>query len=305
MRHPTLRGTLSRDALLSSSAAEIHGSGRRTGSRACAALAIAALALGACQDDKSREAQKPAEGPAVQAPTTKVDTIKEEPARFYGKTVRVSGKVDKIYSDRAFQLEGSGWAFNDDITVLTSSAITMNGALLDPNDDVIVSGTVRPFVAADIKREVGWDMTPEIEVKLKQRPVLIATSISKIREYARWPSTADTGAVTSALTILISDPAAISGRKVDLARERVQSVQGKGLWIGFSPMSKVFVLPKDHPKDVAAGDAVHVVGTVQKATDDAAKTWDLPAGSIGKDTLYITDATVTSVGKPDTRTGQR
>lgn len=40
--------------------------------------------------------------------------------------------------------------------------------------------------------------------------------------------------------------------KVDLGRERVQSVTGKGMWVGPSRMSQVFVVPGQPVKDLAA-----------------------------------------------------
>jgi len=261
-----------------------------------AVIAAVMLTLAACQNDQNRAATQPPAGSTAQTQGASVDAIKEGPARFYGKTVRVTGEIDKIYSDRAFDLEGTGWAFDDNITVLTSSPVSTNGVPLRAGDDIIVLGTVRPFVVADVERDVGWDIGSDVEIKLNKRPVLIATSIRRVGEYGSWPATGTAEPVKTTLAIVITDPAVMVGRKVDLGQERVQAVQGKGLWVGYGQMSKVFVLPKEPVKDIKDGDNVRVTGTLQKAPHDAAKAWDLPAamaGAVSNDTLFVDAATVT------------
>src|SRR5690606_23912633 len=99
--------------------------------------------------------------------------------RFYGRQVRLTGEVDEVFSDRAFELEGTGWAFDDDITVLARTSVQLAGAGLEDGDELIVSGTVRPMVVAEVERELGWDLSPELEVRLKERPVLVADSIRR------------------------------------------------------------------------------------------------------------------------------
>lgn len=278
---------------------------RKLHARAALVAGLSALGLVAC--DRDRPSPEPpatgpaATGPAVTAPAASVDAIKEAPSRFYGKTVHVSGEVEQVYSDRAFQLEGTDWAFDDNITVLTKQPVSVAGGPLVADDELIVTGTVRPFVVADIERDLGWDLQQDLEIRLSKHPVLIAESIRKVNEYGTWSASRAAAAtpITSALTIVATvGPDALVGRKVELARERVWAVQGKGLWVGPTVMSQVFVLPTAEPKDLQPGDRVRVTGTLQKVPKDAGKTWNLPAGraaSMDETALYVDAATVTEV----------
>lgn len=232
--------------------------------------------------------------------TATVDQVKEKPASFYDKKVRVTGKVDKLFGDRAFDLEGTGWAFDDNITVVTKTPVTFAGGTLARRDELIVDGTVRRVVIADLERDLGWDLSPEIEVHLKERPVLVADSIRKIDESGRWEADTTKARPLAALVTIITtvDPDALVGNQVDLERERVQSVVGKGLWVGPSHMSQVYVVPANVPAGIQAGDLVRVTGTLQKPPKDATKLWNLPSelsGVVREESLYVADATVTEV----------
>lgn len=271
---------------------------------------LMALALTACDDARNRASQEPpvTTPGANTAAGANVDTIKEAPERFYGKKVSLVGEVDEIYNNRAFELDGTGWAFNDNITVLTKTPVGFGGAALTGDDEVVVTGTVRPFVAAEVERDLGWDIGEGVEIKLTRRPVIVADSIRKIGESGLWPA-GGTEPVTSTLVLVTTtEPWVLAGRKVDLRRERVQAVTGKGLWVGPSAMGQVFVLPNQPPKDVKRGDWVSVSGTMQKMPKDAVKTWDLPTnmeGMVTEDMVFVAGATVSKVAEGATGQGTR
>ena len=238
--------------------------------------------------------------PAVTNPQVTTDKIKEEPYRFAGETVHVAGEIDEVYGPRAFELEGTAWAFNDNIVVLTRSPVALGGLAPMDGDEVMVVGKVRQFVAADVERDLGWDLTPDLEAQLERKPVIVAESIRKVGELAAWSAAPQQAArpATAVVTIVTSvDPATLIGQRVDLGRERVWAVGGKGLWVGPGPMSRIFVAPSDAPSGLQAGDVVQVTGTVQKVPADAAKAWDLPQQmeplvDRAPGALYIADATV-------------
>ena len=57
------------------------------------------------------------------------------------------------------------------------------------NDTVTVTGIVRMMVAAEIERELGWNLDPQIEAELERKPVLVAQSLSfKLRPATASPS---------------------------------------------------------------------------------------------------------------------
>ncbi len=229
--------------------------------------------------------------------TVKVDELRESPSRFYGKQVQVSGKVESILTDRAFELEGAGWAFKDNISVFTKTPILMGSTALAKGDEVIVNGVVHPFVVADVERELGWDLTPETEIRLKERPVLIADSIRKVSESGRWSSAGTSPPPIATVVALITtgDVSALVGQQVELNRERVHAVTSKGLWVGPSTMSQVFVLPTTPPTAFKPGDTVQVSGTLRKVPANPAQAWDLPpalAGAVREGMIYVDNATV-------------
>lgn len=267
------------------------------------ALSLAAIVVSGCQNERLRaDADTPdvpgaAPGATELEQKVSVEQVQDAPADYYGKQVRVTGEIDDIYGDRAFKLEGTGWAFDDDIIVLTKTPVLLAAGPLVGDDELIVTGTVKRFTTAEIEREVGWDLKPELEVTLRERPVLIADSIYNVDTHERWTGEGVTLApVASVVTIVTTiDPQALVGQKIDLGRERVQSVMGKGLWIGPSNMAQVFVLPESMPEGIKAGDTVQVSGTLRQVPRDATKQWGLPrnmAGVVREETLFIDDATV-------------
>ncbi|WP_272092143.1 hypothetical protein [Nannocystis bainbridge] len=239
-------------------------------------------------------------------PTAKVDEVKEHPAWYYDKAVRVTGAIDEVYSDQAFRLEGTGWAFDDDITVLLKKPVDAGASTTFAKDDeLIVSGTVRRFVVADVERDLGWDLSPEIEVKLKERPVLIADAVRKITpEQAKNANEVAKGDVeTVAQLVAVTDQKSLEGKKIDLDREKVQLIVGKGMWIGSSTTEKVFVVPKEMPKEVVAGDFVTVSGTMQEIPANAVEKWDLPkemTNELGT-VVFVDDAKVRELDDDDQR----
>lgn len=277
------------------------------------AWAIAALftvvATGACNSERERAAERPAqqaERAPMPLPTTDVDKVKEHPAWYYDKKVRVTGEIDEVYSDQAFRLEGTGWAFDDDITVLLKKPMdAASHTSYAKDDELIVTGTVRRFVVADVERDLGWDLSPEIEIKLKERPVLIAEAVRKISpEQAKAAAEVMKGDVETVTEILaVTDQKSLHDKNVDLNREKVQQIVGKGMWIGPSTSEKIFVVPKEMPKDVVAGDYVTVSGELAEVPANAIETWELPkemANDLGK-VVFIDDARVREIADDDQR----
>lgn len=124
----------------------------------------------------------------MEAPSAGVVTVADitgDPARFLGQTVTVIADVDDVKGPRAFTLNEDSptkGGVDNDLLVLSPKAGTLSGI----NDDgrrskVRVTGVVRNFVAADVEREVGWDIDRKIEMEFEgKRPVLIAQSVDRI-----------------------------------------------------------------------------------------------------------------------------
>lgn len=104
----------------------------------------------------------------------------ENPAAYVGKTVTVSGQVEENRGPRAFVMD-SGLTVGE-LLVIGREAYPHvpdggNRAYV-VNDVATVTGVVRMLVAADVEREIGWDLDPQLEVTYNSKPVLIAQSIA-------------------------------------------------------------------------------------------------------------------------------
>lgn len=276
------------------------------------ATCIALAASGACTSERERTPVQAERAPQTQqqtqqqqpggTPPVEVDQVKEAPGQYYDKKVRVTGEVDELYSERAFKLEGTGWAFDDDITVLLKEPVPANLGRLSRDDELIVTGTVKRFTVADIERDVGWDLSPEIEVRLKERPVLVADMVRRVagdgdrqqQERTQQQPGAEAAAVgTVAAIVLAQNPRSLAGQKVDLEGERIQAVTGKGMWVGPTAATQVFVVPATMPKDLAQGDRVKLVGTLREIPGNAQEMWGIPADTAGqlRDAAVYVEAT--------------
>jgi hypothetical protein len=158
----------------------------------------ATTALAGCnEEDRTESAAEPSAaelpdsppmaGPTPKPePTTEVDDIEDEPRRFYGRVVTLAGEIESVRSNSVFELEGDDWLFPDELLVVTKSPVRL-GANDELDDmDVIVTGKIVPMVVAEVERELGWDLEPQIEAEFENKPVLIATSIRAVEDVARW-----------------------------------------------------------------------------------------------------------------------
>lgn len=260
-------------------------------------LTVVAIAAGGC-DRRSADEMPGKEtqttGAAQKTPT--VERVKDDPSRYYGKRVTLTGEVDAPRSDaKAFTLEGNAWIFDHEIRVLTKSPVKMGGAALGEDDHVVVTGTVRPFVTAEIERELGWDLTPELEVELKNKPVIVADEVRRIQPSATWSEKKPQGEIVG-LWLLTSTPTpeALVGQSVSADKLKVQNVTNKGFFVGPSHTEQTFVLASDPNQlsGIKAGDMVDVRGTVKKTppVDTAMKDFGLPAtlrGVVEHEPLYV------------------
>ena len=152
-------------------------------------VAACAVALGLAYGcDTSRAGD--ADGRAAEG-TVRVADIQDHPDTYVGQTVTVVADVEEVHSPRAFSLDEDSPAaggIDNDLMVLSPQA----GSLRDIDDQwlnnkVRVTGTVAKINVVDIEREIGWDLNPELEVKVgKAKAVIIAKAVERVEE--RLPS---------------------------------------------------------------------------------------------------------------------
>ena len=138
-----------------------------------AALLCSALLFAACASESPKE--RAAEVGGVTAAQ-----VINNPSAYVGKTITVSGDVEEIHSPRAFNMDSG--ASVGELLVLGREPFPQlpeagNRAYL-VSDTATVTGIVRLLVTGEVERELGWDLTPEIEAEFSAKPVLIAQQVA-------------------------------------------------------------------------------------------------------------------------------
>jgi MYXO-CTERM domain-containing protein len=102
--------------------------------------------------------------------------ISQNPARYYGRTIAVTGEVEDVRSPNAFTLD-EDQLVGQDLLVINSNT----GQAIQDDQTLAVTGVLRPFVVAELEREYdfNWDQgfVQQLEAEYRDRPVLIATGI--------------------------------------------------------------------------------------------------------------------------------
>jgi hypothetical protein len=214
------------------------------------------------------------------------------------KTVTVDGEVDDVHGPRVFTIDEPNWGdLEGEILVYLPSNLA---ALVREDDRVTVTGTVKPFVRADVEREWGWlDLDRDAEVRLSKRPVLVASRIvggnndlAIVIDVATGQTTKPVGttggssAAVTTLSTLAKGNDDLIGRRVNLDNIRIDSMAKDSGFFVKDGGAAVFVLPA-HPErgSVKASDTVSLSGVVLQMPNAMRSRVDMPSG--GNVDIYI------------------
>jgi hypothetical protein len=157
---------------------------RYTGLIAVATAATLSLAplsaapqAGSGQGQAAQQTQ-PQTRPTMTAVTVKAADIAADPEKHYNKRVTVTASVDEVIGMQTFTLDDETAAPGPDLLVISPAL----AAPVTDNAMLTVTGTLKPFVEADIKRDyAAWnwfgDWKTELSAQFKDKPVLLADSI--------------------------------------------------------------------------------------------------------------------------------
>ena len=146
---------------------------------AIASMVVLGL-VSACDTSRATDADTDAA-----AGTVRVADIQDHPDTYVGQSVTVVADVEEVHSPRAFSLDEDSPAaggIDNDLIVLSPQA----GSLRDIDDQwlnnkVRVTGTVAKVNIVEVERELGWDMSPELEIEVgKAKAVIIARSVERV-----------------------------------------------------------------------------------------------------------------------------
>ncbi|MGG6265552.1 hypothetical protein ACQ4M3_06050 [Leptolyngbya sp. AN03gr2] len=102
--------------------------------------------------------------------------ISQNPSRYYGRAIAVTGEVEDVRGANAFTLDEDQIVGGQDLLVLNRA-----GQPIQDDQTVAVTGVLRPFVVAELERDYdfNWDQgfVQQLEAEYRNRPVLVATGI--------------------------------------------------------------------------------------------------------------------------------
>ncbi len=107
---------------------------------------------------------------------TTIDEITEDENVVVGEEVTVRGEVEEFEPGVSFVLEEEGFLEGDEVLVINVSAEPVP---VLPSDDLElqVTGEVGNLVLADVERDYGLVLDPELYVDYENRPVILAQSM--------------------------------------------------------------------------------------------------------------------------------
>lgn len=127
------------------------------------------------QADAKEEAQEKAEEKSEE----KIEAVKEGEVAA-GTAMNVSGEVDSKVSPKAFKLEAMNDLWGDKVLVLSKEELNVTEGAT-----VKVDGVVQKLVIADVERELGWDLEPQLEVEYSEKNIIVAKSVTVIEPAAK------------------------------------------------------------------------------------------------------------------------
>ena len=111
-----------------------------------------------------------------------IEEISENPSNFYSREVALEGEVSEIKSDMAFILSENELFGSDNMLVVNVTGEPMPAE----EQRVVVTGMVRPFIAAEFERDydLTWDLDfqKELEAEYSEKPVLVVDGIYPTQE---------------------------------------------------------------------------------------------------------------------------
>jgi len=107
--------------------------------------------------------------------------LTRDPQQYYGRALAVTGEVEAIQGANAFTLEDDQLFGGRDLLVIQRKPAAVNQPAINDGEKVAVTGTLRPFVVAELERDYdfnwGTGVQQQLEAEYQNRPVLIADNV--------------------------------------------------------------------------------------------------------------------------------
>lgn len=224
------------------------------------ALAAAAIILPACSPNE------PEAIVSEDQQNVTTEEVADDTAALIGQTVTVRDQVEVTEELNTFKLTDNELFGDEEVLVINASGTPF---LLPADDDteVQVTGEVRQFVIADIEREFGFDLDPNLYAEYEDRPAIIADSIALAPE---------PGEITENPQEFYNQPIAVEGAVAEVRDANSFTLNDAELFGG----ENLLVLNANPAQTVEDGETVAVVGelrpfVVADIERDYDLTWDL------------------------------
>jgi hypothetical protein len=222
-----------------------------------------------------------------------VSEVAENPLRYAGQVITVSGEVDRIFNPRAFTIGGPDFIGEDELLVVGPSTVpailnNLADSLATMNDVVQVTGLVRVFHEDSIEQAIGADLDDDLFDVYDGKPVLVMRDLDitprKDVVVAAVPVPVPVAVpvpVVDEIEIIDApDKQALVGRGAMLVGVKVQEMVGdSAFWVGPSEDRRLFVVvTRDTklgtgdgpPPELKAGQTIAVAGVIKPLPEDMA-----------------------------------
>jgi hypothetical protein len=233
----------------------------------------------------------------------KIDDLESNPQKYIGQTISVDAEVEEVFGPRLFTIDEPGWGDLDgELLVYVPTNLA---ALVNDDDRITITGTVKPFTRAEVEREWGWfGLDPEIEIEVGKKPILVANHIvggndkSVMVIDVAAPNERMVGAITgdaspmNDMNAVATGSDALVGRRVMLSGLRIAGVASDGGFFVQSGGRQLFVLPANKDQISAqVGETVTVEGVILRMPGGMTSRINAPAGT--NDDIYVYASKVT------------
>jgi hypothetical protein len=222
------------------------------------------VSVGACAPDRDEVREIPEVRP--EAPRVGVAQVAHEAGSFVGQRVTIVGEVENVLGPTSFTVSGVGWWLGRiELPIVTAEPVIVGGTTLAFRDEVVVTGVVRPGTREALAPEIG-EPDARLAARLDGQPVLVAETIRRVGEVARWSADPEQRTLGLMGVITPENPEAIIGQRVSLQGANVLAVGARSVWIGTSRANRVLVVPEHRAmlSGISPGSDVTVSGVITR-----------------------------------------
>ncbi len=124
-------------------------------------------------------------GPGVNNFFVDINDINSNPEAYTGREIRINGEISEILASGVLRLDQEETINGDEILVIirpNNNSGNVNERNSESAWNVVVRGEVRKLNVSEIERELGLDLSSEIEEKYQGEYVIVADLITPISE---------------------------------------------------------------------------------------------------------------------------